>query len=137
MHFTKSLISLFAISSFANARLARREIAEVAYEDYIVARDEYIEKRDLFRRLGATGNCNKDGRGGMRCMRYEGKGVMVHCGSCRRQASTGEGCLCNKDEKDEKEKKKKEKEEEEKKKKEKEKENEKVNAQKKKKTINH
>ncbi|CAH0025050.1 unnamed protein product [Clonostachys rhizophaga] len=57
MHFIKTLVSLFTISGFAAARfeysdfsLARREIAEVAHEDYLIARDEYIEKRDLFRR---------------------------------------------------------------------------------------
>lgn len=56
MHFIKTIVSLFALSSVAVARigdadLEGRDVAEVAHEEYLVARDEYIEKRELFRRV--------------------------------------------------------------------------------------
>jgi hypothetical protein len=64
MHFTKTIISLFALSSFATARLgdsessfARREVARDAHEQYLAARDEYIEKRELFRRVSSILFC--------------------------------------------------------------------------------
>jgi hypothetical protein len=61
MHFIKTVVSLFAFSSFAAARLdgsdsdlVRREMAEAAHEGYLAARDEYIEKRELFRRVSLS-----------------------------------------------------------------------------------
>jgi hypothetical protein len=47
MHPGKTIISLFAIAGFAQAdRLNSREV-DVAREQYLVARDEYIQKRSL------------------------------------------------------------------------------------------
>ncbi|CAH0045871.1 unnamed protein product [Clonostachys solani] len=65
MHFIKTVVSLFALSSFAAAQyaddeyagLSRRQLAEIAQEEYLAARDEYIEKRDLFLRAGPMGTC--------------------------------------------------------------------------------
>lgn len=61
MHFFK-LLSVFALSSVAVAQLtdvsegglSPRAFAEAAEEEYLVARDEYIEKRDLFRRVSSS-----------------------------------------------------------------------------------
>lgn len=36
--------------------LSRRDAALDAHEDYLVAREEYVEKRDLFRRVSPTPN---------------------------------------------------------------------------------
>ncbi|CAI6028722.1 unnamed protein product [Clonostachys chloroleuca] len=76
MHFIKTVVSLFALSSFAAAKLggsdfglARREMAEAAHEEYLAARDEYFEKRDLFRRFGAGGTCQANSKGGMESMK--------------------------------------------------------------------
>ncbi|CAH0045874.1 unnamed protein product [Clonostachys solani] len=102
MHFTKTLVSLFAIAGFAAAQysdsdsgLARREVAEAVHEEYLAARDEYIEKRELFRRLGGNGKCYKD-RKSMSCKKLIGHGKgTTYCGKCRPTAATGEYCLCN------------------------------------------
>jgi hypothetical protein len=57
MHFVKTIVSLFALSSFAAAQVHGEELEaalaarDVAYEDLLFARDEYIEKRELFKRL--------------------------------------------------------------------------------------
>ncbi|VUC23778.1 unnamed protein product [Clonostachys rosea] len=58
MHFTKTIITLIGLSGFAaaahdaneNTGLARRELSEI-YDDFLVARDEYREKRDLYLRV--------------------------------------------------------------------------------------
>ncbi|CAG9950927.1 unnamed protein product [Clonostachys rosea f. rosea IK726] len=98
MHFIKTVVSLFAFSSFAAARLdgsdsdlVRREMAEAAHEEYLAARDEYIEKRELFRRLGGNGECRPAKGGTMYC--YKGQKA---CGTCAQTASKGQFCLCNK-----------------------------------------
>ncbi|CAG9977307.1 unnamed protein product [Clonostachys byssicola] len=71
MHFIRTVVSLFALSSFAAAQyaedehagLSRRQLAEAredflaARDEYLAARDEYIEKRDLFRRGPLYGKC--------------------------------------------------------------------------------
>ncbi|VUC26147.1 unnamed protein product [Clonostachys rosea] len=96
MHFAKAIVSLFALSSFAAAQygedvgFAPREIAEAVHEEYLAARDEYIEKRELFRRLGGNGTCRNSGKGHMRCYRNN-----LMCGNCRPTAKHGEYCLCN------------------------------------------
>ncbi|KAK7219173.1 hypothetical protein V2G26_007176 [Clonostachys chloroleuca] len=69
MHFIKTIISLFSFTHLVAARLdgsdsglTRREMAEAAHEEYLAARDEYIEKRDLFqraKRAGKGGNVNR------------------------------------------------------------------------------
>jgi ABC-type transporter lipoprotein component MlaA len=58
MRFIKTIISLFSFTHLVAARLdgsdsglTRREMAEAAHEEYLAARDEYIEKRDLFQRV--------------------------------------------------------------------------------------
>ncbi|CAH0003430.1 unnamed protein product [Clonostachys byssicola] len=102
MHFIKAVASLFALSSCAAAQfsdseftLARRELAEAAEEQYLAARDEYIEKRDIFRRAGGNGTCQKAGNG-MSCRKYSPeKKMRVHCGPCAKNASPGQYCLCN------------------------------------------
>ncbi|VUC25811.1 unnamed protein product [Clonostachys rosea] len=101
MHFTKTLVSLFAISGLASAQyadedsgLSRREVTEAVHEEYLAARDEYIEKRELFRRLGGNGICIQKSAGRKQCeKRVNGKSV--YCGQCRPTASKGEYCLCN------------------------------------------
>ncbi|KAK7222134.1 hypothetical protein V2G26_010137 [Clonostachys chloroleuca] len=58
MHFIKTVASVFSLSSFVTAHFegpdagpSRRALVESAEEEYLAARDEYIEKRDLFKRL--------------------------------------------------------------------------------------
>ncbi|CAG9950926.1 unnamed protein product [Clonostachys rosea f. rosea IK726] len=95
MHFIKTIVSLFALSSVAVARigdadLEGRDVAEVAHEEYLVARDEYIEKRELFRRLGGNGTCRVFNGGVRHCMRNN-----KTCGPCASNAKPGQFCLCN------------------------------------------
>ncbi|CAH0045872.1 unnamed protein product [Clonostachys solani] len=102
MHFIKSLVSLVALAGFAAAQyaeeedyagLSRREVSEIAHGEYLAARDEYIEKRELFRRLGGNGSCMGSGMPGNSKFCYKnGK----PCGPCRSSAKIGEYCLCNK-----------------------------------------
>jgi hypothetical protein len=57
MHFIKTIVSVFALSSFAAAQVHGEELdaalaaRDVAYEDLLYAREEYIEKRELFKRV--------------------------------------------------------------------------------------
>uniref|UniRef100_A0A0B7KRF9 Invertebrate defensins family profile domain-containing protein n=1 Tax=Bionectria ochroleuca TaxID=29856 RepID=A0A0B7KRF9_BIOOC len=103
MHFIKTVVSLFAFSSFAAARLdgsdsdlVRREMAEAAHEEYLAARDEYFEKRDLFRRIGSGGTCQPNSKGGMECKFFDQKTRRNRfCGPCRANAPRNEYCLCN------------------------------------------
>ncbi|VUC25809.1 unnamed protein product [Clonostachys rosea] len=99
MHFIKSLVSFIALTGFAAAQyaddedyagLSRREVSEIAQEEYLAARDEYIEKRDLFRRAGPMGVCQFFPKtGGLVCVR--GKSA---CGICRRDMKVGQACAC-------------------------------------------
>ncbi|CAI6100592.1 unnamed protein product [Clonostachys chloroleuca] len=95
MHFVKTIVSLFALSSFAvahigDADLERRDVAEIAHEEYLMARDEYIEKRDLFRRFASKGTCRATKGSGKLC--YKGGRA---CGPCTPMAVTGQLCFCN------------------------------------------
>ncbi|VUC23256.1 unnamed protein product [Clonostachys rosea] len=69
MHFTNVLISIFAVASVTTATLSPRmqpiqalDIREYEdiHDEMLAARDEYIEKRDLFRRLGGQAFCKGD-----------------------------------------------------------------------------
>ncbi|CAH0003429.1 unnamed protein product [Clonostachys byssicola] len=111
MLFTKALLLSFLGVSLSTAQFADRVDArgldEVeglfsrdvldAHEGYLQARDEYIEKRDLFRRLGGNGVCYSHNKGTtMRCMKREKPGAnKKYCGPCRKTAAVGEYCLCN------------------------------------------
>ncbi|CAH0058504.1 unnamed protein product [Clonostachys solani] len=98
MHFIKTVVSIFALSSFAaahfaeeaDAGLSRRALAESAHDEYLAAREEYIEKRELFRRLGGNGTCGKASDGRKHCYKNG-----VPCGPCASNASNGQYCLCN------------------------------------------
>ncbi|CAH0045873.1 unnamed protein product [Clonostachys solani] len=104
MQFFKFL-SLFALSSVATAQLAGvsegdlspRDFAEAAEAEYLVARDEYIEKRDIFRRAGGNGKCASAGKSGYKqCRRYDAaKKTTINCGPCDKNAAIGQYCLCN------------------------------------------
>lgn len=55
MHFVKTIVSLFALSSFAAANIYESDDSDlvardVAYVDYLAARHEFIGKRDLYLR---------------------------------------------------------------------------------------
>lgn len=115
MHFVKTIVSLFALSSFAvahigDADLERRDVAKIAHEEYLMARDEYIEKRDLFRRVcfqplvsfifsfspsniaqfASKGTCGATKGSGKLC--YKGGRA---CGPCPPLAVAGQFCFCN------------------------------------------
>ncbi|VUC28146.1 unnamed protein product [Clonostachys rosea] len=58
MHFLNVLVSIFAVTSAVQA-LDLREFEETR-NDMLEARQEYIEKRALFRRLGGPRFCKGD-----------------------------------------------------------------------------
>ncbi|CAG9991102.1 unnamed protein product [Clonostachys byssicola] len=101
MHFIKTIVSVFALSSFTAAQVHGEELEaalaarNVAYEDLLFARDEYIEKRELFKRLPSPGSCKGMGMPGEKtftvCYRNsDGR----PCGDCHKTAHRGQGCLC-------------------------------------------
>ncbi|CAH0042629.1 unnamed protein product [Clonostachys rhizophaga] len=99
MYFVKTDVSLFALSSFAAAQYAEdehaglspRQLAEIAQEEYLAARDEYIEKRDIFRRAPRLmGTCQYFPKTkGKVCVR-NGHG----CGICTPNMAIGAPCPC-------------------------------------------
>ncbi|VUC26148.1 unnamed protein product [Clonostachys rosea] len=89
MHFIKTIVSVFAVASFASAfaeeadaGLSRRALAEGAEEEYLVARDDL--------QLGGNGTCRGTRGGAKYC--YKGSRA---CGPCSPTAATGQYCLCN------------------------------------------
>ncbi|VUC23257.1 unnamed protein product [Clonostachys rosea] len=61
MHLIKTAISLFALASLTSAQQGNTDAAldsrdTKAYRNYVVARDNYIEARDLYRR-GSSYKC--------------------------------------------------------------------------------
>ncbi|CAH0025167.1 unnamed protein product [Clonostachys rhizophaga] len=100
MHFVKTIVSLFALSSFAAAQVHGEELEaalaarDVAYEDLLFAREEYIEKRELFKRLPGPGSCKGMGLPGEKTFTVCYNRDNRPCGDCRKTAKRGEGCLC-------------------------------------------
>ncbi|KAK7224845.1 hypothetical protein V2G26_012848 [Clonostachys chloroleuca] len=102
MHFFKTITLAFLSVSAASAFTAPevRDMALQAESDYLQARDEYIEKRELFRRLGGNGTCKPNGTDhkGQRRYRCYKEGQTTKnpaCGPCSKTATTGQYCLCN------------------------------------------
>ncbi|CAI6050798.1 unnamed protein product [Clonostachys chloroleuca] len=105
MRFIKTIISLFSFTHLVAARLdgsdsglTRREMAEAAHEEYLAARVEYIEKRDLFqraKRAGKGGKCQSSLVGVMECQRLDGKTRKYQpCGPCAPGDPRNTPCLC-------------------------------------------
>ncbi|CAH0034551.1 unnamed protein product [Clonostachys rhizophaga] len=110
MHFTKTLVSIFALASFTSAfsyeadeevsALAAREAEFLqARDDYIQARDNYlIEKRGGFisKPSGAAqGVCAGSARP-YTCMEKLINGKSRNCGPCKSSTGFGKKCECSK-----------------------------------------
>ncbi|CAG9941787.1 unnamed protein product [Clonostachys rosea f. rosea IK726] len=91
MHFVKTIISLFALSSFAAAQYADeaglnpRDNYLAAREEFLDARDTYLAARDLYVRGPRIGKCEKSPGGGLPCVF---RGHM--CKSCEKGKKAGD-----------------------------------------------
>ncbi|CAG9982730.1 unnamed protein product [Clonostachys byssicola] len=97
MHFTKTIITLIGLSGLAatydandNNGLAQRELSEV-YDDFLVARDEYIEKRELYLRAKTAAKSASKSKSSPKPVVIKGK--MLPPGICK-EPLTAMGFYC-------------------------------------------
>ncbi|CAG9975624.1 unnamed protein product [Clonostachys byssicola] len=109
MHFTNVLVSIFAVASVTTATLSQRMYGEPlqaldirgyeeAHEDMLAARDEFMEKRDLFRRLGGQAFCRGDKKPYSCEEAVPGPANWAQkwrkCGTCGKKDKLGAKCNC-------------------------------------------
>uniref|UniRef100_A0A8H7NA22 Uncharacterized protein n=1 Tax=Bionectria ochroleuca TaxID=29856 RepID=A0A8H7NA22_BIOOC len=101
MHFTKTLVSIFALASFASAfsDIEERDddVLEVRREEFLEARAAYIEARDLY--IEERGNIiskSSDGtcKSGATPLPCVSKTKNKRCGTCKAGKKVGDGCPC-------------------------------------------
>ncbi|CAG9949813.1 unnamed protein product [Clonostachys rosea f. rosea IK726] len=100
MHFTKAIFSIFTFSALAAGQLYERELAgedpamivRELRDDYLVARDYFMEARDLLARAPSLGVCKSAGKShpkNLSCMSSQ-----EYCGTCKTNQKAGEACFC-------------------------------------------
>ncbi|CAG9975552.1 unnamed protein product [Clonostachys byssicola] len=103
MHFTKAIFSIFTFSALAAGQLYERELAgedpamivRELREDYLFARDYFMETRDLLARAPSLGVCKSAGKShpkNLSCMSSQ-----EYCGTCKSGQKAGEACFCKDD----------------------------------------
>ncbi|KAK7215769.1 hypothetical protein V2G26_003772 [Clonostachys chloroleuca] len=103
MLFTKAIFSIFTFSALAAGQLYERELAgedpamivRELRDDYLVARDYFVEARDLLARAPSLGVCKSAGKAhhkSLTCMSSQ-----QYCGTCKTNQKAGEACFCKED----------------------------------------
>ncbi|VUC38218.1 unnamed protein product [Clonostachys rosea] len=97
MHFTKTLVSLFALGSFASASFSEAdESVDLAAREaeFLSARAEYIQARDnyIMEKRGNTPSKYKASVCFERQCKEKFNGKMRVCGSCNKR--DGKSCTC-------------------------------------------
>ncbi|CAH0021269.1 unnamed protein product [Clonostachys rhizophaga] len=108
MHFPNVLLSIVAVASVTTATLSERTYGEPishevreyaqAHGDMLASRDEYISKRDLFRRLGGPTVCRGQTKPYDCSEAVPGPDTWAQrwrkCGTCDKKAKPGSKCNC-------------------------------------------
>ncbi|CAG9971690.1 unnamed protein product [Clonostachys byssicola] len=101
MLFTKTLVSIFALASFASAfsDIEERDddVLEVRREEFLEARAAYIEARDLYiEERGNIISSHKDGtcKSGATPLPCVSNSKNKRCGTCKAGKKVGDGCSC-------------------------------------------